>query len=567
MRFGKTVIFAITILFCLLTVYMGIQEVQTEPFLSVEVSCGDHIERIVSYAHDSGHFLFLPGYANLEQMKLSYGGNGSSFLNGQPITDGMSCADLQLNQPYPWGSGIQDLGTVTIVQSSGVGTMFLDVSSGNMEYIHKKKGNEETGTLRLYSTDGQLNYEGNISAINGRGNSTWNEPKKSYSVELSSEADLLGMGAATKWILLSNANDSSNLRNQIVFDFAKAFGLPYTPDSRWVDLYLNGEYAGLYLLCERNEVHPQRVNISQNGSFLVAKDLQHRFEEYGHPYISTENDVSLRVYYSDWDYDQLQSLWQSVENAILSENGVDPVTGKPLDALIDVESWQKKHLIDEVFGNVDGGKLSQFYYLDSSNPTGKIYAGPVWDYDLTMRMQGSNQADYVEMLFVNAPGNETSLWPVALYQNSDYYNSLIQLYESQFLPLLDHFLEYEIPQYAASISGAAKMNALRWDLPNYQEKTEEIFQYMNLRKDFLNKLWLEEADYHFIIAMDAGGSLRYYAVADGEPITSLPKFESEEDGFVYRWYYADTGEVFLPENPVYADTAIFMQYEPEENTD
>ena len=226
------------------------------------------------------------------------------------------------------------------------------------------------------------------------------------------------------------------------------------------------------------------------------------------------------------------------------------------------ESWQKKHLIDEVFGNVDGGKLSQFYYLDGSDSTGRIYAGPVWDYDLTMRMQGSNQAGYVEMLFVNAPGNETASWPVALYQNPDYYSMLVQLYESQFLPLLDHYLETVIPQYTSAISGAAEMNAIRWELSDYQESTRQILPYMKLRKEFLNQIWLKKAVYHYINAMDANGSRRYYAVPDGESITTLPIFESEDSNFIYRWYDANTGEEFLPEKPVYADADIYMCYEP-----
>ena len=69
------------------------------------------------------------------------------------------------------------------------------------------------------------------------------------------------MGAAKKWILLANAFDASNINNKMAYDFAAKAGCAYTPECRWVDLYLNGAYTGLYLLSERNEVDSQRVDI------------------------------------------------------------------------------------------------------------------------------------------------------------------------------------------------------------------------------------------------------------------------------------------------------------------
>lgn len=61
------------------------------------------------------------------------------------------------------------------------------------------------------------------------------------------------MPKAKTWILLANHADPSLLRNTLAYDLAAAFGLPGSPDSRFVDLTINGEYLGNYLITEKVE--------------------------------------------------------------------------------------------------------------------------------------------------------------------------------------------------------------------------------------------------------------------------------------------------------------------------
>lgn len=82
---------------------------------------------------------------------------------------------------------------------------------------------------------------------------------------------------------------------------------------------------------------------------------------------------------------QMEGILQSVENAIVSESGVDPITGKHWQELIDLDSWARKYLIEEIFASTDSGNFSQFYYYDGAEENGKLYAGPIWDFDLVMR--------------------------------------------------------------------------------------------------------------------------------------------------------------------------------------
>lgn len=553
MRFGKGFLCLLTALFVLAAVFVRGKEDAATDFLSVDVPYGETTENITCWVNGNDYYLYLPGSVELSRMRLRYGGDGDCALDGAPVTDRMDCSQLQLNREYRLTEDAEELGTLTLLRSENVGTLFVDLASGNADHIHAAKSNRETGTLRLYTEAGQLCHQG-VVTVNGRGNSTWQEEKKSYSLELASEGDLLGMGSGKKWILLSNVYDLSNLKNKLVYDFAADLGLAYSPDSDWVDLYLNGEYYGLYLLCERNEVHANRVDISANDSFLVSRDAQWRFEEQGRPFLTTESQAALRIYHSGMPFDTLQQLWQSAENAILRQDGVDPVTGKTWDQLIDRESWVKKYLIEEVFANTDGTTLSQFYYYDGSDGTGKIFAGPVWDYDLTMDVDQNDPVVSASRFYANLPGIYGSGWPDALYRKADFYSSLTETYETEFLPLLEQYMEQEIPAMAQKTRVASDMNASRWGFPGPDRYVEEMTGFLELRMEFLRDIWVEGTPYCRIDAIGAGQTKVLYMVKQG----ALPPavLAAEAGGGV--WYDAVTGEAFDLTAPVLADAELIL---------
>ncbi|MBR6255277.1 MAG: CotH kinase family protein, partial [Clostridiales bacterium] len=109
------------------------------------------------------------------------------------------------------------------------------------------------------SEDPTKDYSGTIQ-IKDRGNSSWIWPKKPYKIKLDSKADLLGMGSNKHWVLLANYLDESLLRNTMAFRLAEQMGVP-AMQTTWVDVILNGEYAGNYQLCEQIRVGKERVDI------------------------------------------------------------------------------------------------------------------------------------------------------------------------------------------------------------------------------------------------------------------------------------------------------------------
>ena len=156
-----------------------------------------------------------------------------------------------------------DSRTVIFLYTENVPSMYINTESGSMEAVDNDKSKEtsETADYRIRMTDGRLDAAGSCT-IKGRGNSTWGREKHPYNLKLASEDTLLGMGNCTKYALLANYWDSTQTRQYYAFNTAEKLGLAYTPQEKFVNLYLNGRYQSLYLLSQRINVNGGTVSIA-----------------------------------------------------------------------------------------------------------------------------------------------------------------------------------------------------------------------------------------------------------------------------------------------------------------
>ncbi len=129
--------------------------------------------------------------------------------------------------------------------------------------------NYKTGSMVLSDYDGTILYEGSME-IKLRGNSTRNLNKHPYKVKLESKSDLFGMGANKHWVLLANDIDHTLIRNKITLDFAYAIGMETASRSELVSVFLNGNYQGVYQLCEHIRVGKTRVDIYDWEDYFTA---------------------------------------------------------------------------------------------------------------------------------------------------------------------------------------------------------------------------------------------------------------------------------------------------------
>ena len=567
MRKNRIAICVFTGALILAALWMGVQEWRQlrweEPLFSLILESAGNEEYIRCWESGEGdYYVFLPGPDALHHARFQPKSGVTISLNGVALSQDERLDDIVWNFPYSMEAAEDDRkihASVTFLCSENVPSLFLDTASGSMDHIHGEKGNEEPGSMRLYQADGTLDYQGDLERINGRGNVTWRaNEKKPYSLELLTAGDLLDMGEATEWILLANALDASNLRNKIVLDYTACVSSVFTTESRWVNLYLNGAYAGLYLLCERIEVGENRLNIPQQGSFLVSSDLDWRLDEGRKWYFTTEYGFSMRIHHAGMEEQDLENLLNTAERAIRASDGVDPVSGKSWQTLLDGDSWARKLLIEEIFGNLDGGFVSQYFYLDGEDPEGKIVAGPVWDYDITMGNPFKTTVSNPNQLFALRSAFyyfDDAAWFYYLYQQEEFAQLVRQLYAREFRPLLDDVFGQKVDGYIEYISTAAKLNEIRWKhelTETYSESVEALRDYMSRRIAFLDSFWIDQDPYFTVEAMGSEAAM-CFAVKPGQTLPTL-----HEGGSDPRWYRVDTNTLFDVTQPIYENVQIYL---------
>lgn len=544
MKCRRIEVYILSLLLLMTVVYCGIQQSEERVPLAFLAATDHGTEWIYPIIREDGTYqVFVPSYVSMDNLKIQT--SGEIRLDGQVFSGGMTLEALEPGQNYTL-TGMEDGTNIVFYQSANVPTMYINTESGTMDYINAVKGNEEPGEIQLYTADGKVNYRGGVSSIKGRGQSTFESSaeKKPYSLKLREAANLLDMGMARKWVLLANWYDSSNLRNKLVFDYAGAVGLAYSPQSQWVDLYLNGRYMGLYLLSEKNEIASNRVEISPNDGFLISQDILHRFIDQENPYFVTDRGVPLRVHACTMQEEKMIDLVWTAEAAIFAEDGRDPGSGKHWTELIDLDSWAGKYMVEEIFGGPDAGSCSQYYYYEGNGITGKIFAGPVWDYDLSMA--GETAARFY------AHVENKAHWFYELYNKQEFKDRIKQLYQEIYQPVLQDLIEYWIPDYMNSIQQAAKLNSIRW-WGSPEEDVQQIQNYMRDRMNFLTDIWINEKPHAEITVVkpERYDDRTIYVLIDGASLQDIPELQS------YDWYYPDMETPFDKTRPVYEDAMIY----------
>ena len=118
------------------------------------------------------------------------------------------------------------------------------INTPNNQEIKSKTEWIEGATISITLADGTIDYESKDLEIRGRGNTTWEYPKKPYALKLGSKAEILGMPKHKRWVLLANWMDRTLMRNDVSFEIARQTGLAWTPRGKFVELVLNGKLMG-----------------------------------------------------------------------------------------------------------------------------------------------------------------------------------------------------------------------------------------------------------------------------------------------------------------------------------
>lgn len=234
--------------------------------------------------------------------------------------------------------------------------------------------------------DGTRNFEG-PATIRIRGRSSENFPKQQYKLELSdgganTPADLLGMGRESDWVLNGMWVDRALFRNKLAYDLFRGLGggVDWAPESAYVELTLDGDYLGIYLLTETVDQDASRLNFADDdgtGSrFIVAAD---------------EAGFASTVQYAGWEiqYPGSEAQTPPVVGGVkakmaawesLVTSGNDPFTE------MDLDSFVLFILVEEFVKNNDAYFLSHRVYAGDD---GLLRMVP-WDLDLSLGQPSYN---------------------------------------------------------------------------------------------------------------------------------------------------------------------------------
>lgn len=510
------------------------------PDITATVSSKTSETEISAFQTADGHyFLFLPSYA--EHKYVNFDLEGFSIDSPGNIFTLKTSSGLEFT--------IDGKYTLTLLTGSDIPTVSLTLKH-DLSYIQLDKELSDSGSALVLSPEGSTIYSGKLKSIHGRGNTSWEQDKKPFNLELSDPVSLLGSGTSLqdKYCLISST-DETFLRNKISYGMAKCMDAATTAQEL-VNLYINNEYQGVYELWER--ITPETLGITDleqetktlntmsgppsqfttgrylddwnhsvtgkwwnypmnpssiNGGYLLEADQAIRYgnEASGFTlksgaYIVSKSPTML----TGEQYHYISSYTQACENA-MQENVGNTEYGT-LSNYIDTQSFVTKYLIKEVSKNIDCSSTSQFFYKDTN---GLLKAGPPWDYDWAYGVSRTYGSEYEHTDYGidfmdpegfsarNIPGS--LIWWQLLYYNNAFYEDLTSTYANTLYPWLSQVVEQYLPEWESNLADSAAMDYIRWNrtdtselsavLDAYHGKVAQVSDFISSRKEFLSREW------------------------------------------------------------------------------
>lgn len=496
---------------------------QTDPtpadVTSVAATVDGH--QITLTEKDGVKYLFLPASADMTQLSLTFatepasrkvmlsGNEGMTYLSDAVDVTAVAAVDADGYREITAsvGKGKQTL-TFRVMQASAIPTMYLtsrDATNEGISYVDADKNHVvKDAQMELIAVNGTSIYNGGLTQLKARGNSTFtNAEKKSYQIKLNTASDLLGNKEQVKtWVLLASYFDATQMHDKMVKDLAAKLGLAYTASCDWVNLYYDGEYRGVYLLSEKNSVGAASVAITdmeeaykaQNPSYGDNMSTGLSQNAYGQQYQYTKDLTEpknitggylIELNYDKWDevsgfktrqgvafnvkspewcgnaaMKYISEYYQAFEDAVYATDdtgaytGYNTGTGRYFYDYVDMDSLVKVFLLQELALNCDGFISSVYFYKDAD---GKMFAGPIWDQDMTFGTGWSktNAADIEDYHYLAK----------ALIQIPAFKAAVVEYYSSTFAPAVREWLGNNgtIAHQYNLLKDSAAMNYKLWD--------------------------------------------------------------------------------------------------------
>lgn len=400
------------------------------------------------------------------------------------------------------------------------------------------------GTLAIINAD-ENEMETSVIDIRGRGNFTWTaHEKKSYKIKFPTKCAPLSIGEKNKtWVLMANVCDQTLLRNHVALKIVDEFDrIVYSPDSISVDVYLNGEYRGVYLLAE--EITLSKAHVALDDSRVqTLTDTGYLLELSAYA-----TDVAFTL--ADRKYEIKSDLSSNAEVAEKQKGYIADYVTQAYRALssgdraaaeqyIDIGTLVDAYLAEELLKNLDMGWDS--FYLHK-NRGGKLCVGPLWDFDLSLGNSNSD-CQYVDGLYCAVGNDDTTMqrnpWFIVAMK-LDWFRTLVSERWDEMYPRLAQYPD-QILAMGAKYEASFKRNFVVWDifgtrqnretplitsLATYREHYEYLSAWLDGRMEWLDGFFDSEAyasgEYDYLNGTDAASAAQAKQLARALDDRAMP---------------------------------------------
>ncbi len=352
-------------------------------------------------------------------------------------------------------------------------------------------------TVTLSDADADNCFVELPAGIRGRGNDTWKYyPKKPYRIKFDEKVSLFGEEKNKSWVLLAMYNDHSRIKDRLAFAMAESLDRDaFVPAHHYVELYLNGEYNGLYLLTDQVDENEGRTDVKEKFTvedteipFLV--ELDSRAPEEGVEGVDwfAVGGYSYAVKYPEADerYDASQFIF--IKNYIEIVDGLcrrEGVTLAELEKYVDVDALIDFYLVQEAMGQPEINWKSVYM---SRSSEGLLVMGPVWDFDWGAEGPsfGADAHKYRDDYTGLRSDNN---WFACLLANSPEFRAAVAARWAVAKPLLQSAID-EVEAERDLITRAARRDELRWHWyrfgTDFEKRSDETLAWCRGRLDWLD---------------------------------------------------------------------------------
>ncbi len=465
-------------------------------------------------AQSGVRYFFLPNTANDSKVELYNNYGDDAVVGGVTIapytsavvdyTDGQQMSVTVADRSYKLIISKSDSEASVYVNDTT--NSYTDVNGVVQEtdlysFLIQNKQNSVKGSACAIANSSGVS-ETALKKIKGRGNTNWRETdKKPFNLTFN---DMTTIGHTTnkKFSFVSNAKDSTLLRNSIMYDFANDAGSLYSPSNSFIDFFVNGVYRGCYIACQKMDLGKNAVVSLKDNSdtdpefnFLVEVDVWNYKEDV---YFVTDKGYHVVPKTPDLEgFDETDDAQAAMYNFMMDkyqefENALYGGSLSELEEICDLNSLATQYLLQEFGKNCDGGYTSTYFTYNASE--NKFYAAPIWDCDSdlgavdcvrdgctesTCNYKGwiTRKATYTydhSITTVNPLGQAFNLSGTAS-DGSNFEALCKKIWSEKFLPNIDVLLGKadstgrlkSIDEYAASINKARYNNYVMWDFMWY----------------------------------------------------------------------------------------------------